>query len=321
LAEIQKNIDQHNQALSQLSAEEASRTTDYSKCRDELENLNRGYRRTATDLETLKGNARLLEQDAKSLGVRLDTASIDAEIQNCQGKTGELERGLAELEASAALDRVSEVDKQRVFAEGDAEVIAKQIETYSTAAQNAKIAEDTARRVSWEAVDDCMAALSPLLSELYFRLKPHVDYSQVRYRMRGDVKRFLSFAVGNDINPRFTFSSGQRRALGLAFLLAVHLSRPWCKLKTLVLDDPVQHIDDYRALRFAEVLSSIRQMGHQVICTVEDPELADLLCRRLRSTSIGDAVRIELEYEPGTGARIKQVRTIAPLPERLLLSA
>jgi chromosome segregation protein len=321
LTEIQKNIEQHNQDLSLLSAEEASRTADYSRWGSELESLNRDYRRTAAELETLEGNARLLEETAKNLAVGLDPASIAAGIKDCQAKTKELEGGLAELEAFAAFGRVSEVDKQRVLAEVDVESMAKQIERLSAAVQNAKTAEDTARRVSWEAVDDCMAALSPLLSELYVRLKPHVDYSEVRYRMRGDVKRFLSFAVGNDINPRFTFSSGQRRALGLAFLLAVHLSRPWCKLTTLVLDDPVQHIDDYRALRFAEVLSSIRQMGHQVICTVEDPELADLLCRRLRSTSLGDAVRVDLEYEPGTGAKVKEVRTIAPLPERLLLSA
>jgi recombinational DNA repair ATPase RecF len=148
-----------------------------------------------------------------------------------------------------------------------------------------------------------------------------MDYSEVRYHMRGDVKRFLSFEIGHGINPRFTFSSGQRRALGIAFLLAVHLSRPWCKFPTLVLDDPVQHIDDYRALHFAEVLSSIRQLGHQIVCTVQDPALADLLCRRLRSASIGDGLRIEMEYEPGAGARVKGVQEIGPLPERVLMSA
>ena len=40
-------------------------------------------------------------------------------------------------------------------------------------------------------------------------------------------------------NPSFVFSSGQRRTAGLAFLIAIFLSRSWCKLKTLVLDDPV----------------------------------------------------------------------------------
>src|SRR5262249_26655400 len=158
----------------------------------------------------------------------------------------------------------------------------------------------------WESVDDSLAALSPLLSELFVRLKPHVDYSEIRYHMRGDIRRFLSFEIGKGINPRFTFSSGQRRVLGIAFLLAVHLSRPWCKLQTLVLDDPVQHIDDYRALHLAEVLSSLRQMGRQIICTVEDPALADLLCRRLRSNALGDGMRIEMEYEPNVGVKIKE---------------
>jgi chromosome segregation protein len=83
-----------------------------------------------------------------------------------------------------------------------------------------KSAADTTKRVSWESVDDCLAALSPLLSELFVRLKPQMDYSEVRYHMSGDIKRFLSFEIGHGINPRFTFSSGQRRALGIAFLLA-----------------------------------------------------------------------------------------------------
>jgi len=207
------------------------------------------------------------------------------------------------------------------LAQSRADEITKQVHSLSLASQNAKTAADTTKRVSWEAVDDCLAELSPLLSELFLRLRPHVDYSEVKYRMRGDVKRFLSFAVGNDINPRFTFSSGQRRALGLAFLLAVHLSRPWCNLRTLVLDDPVQHIDDYRALHLAEALSSIRQMDHQIICTVEDPALADLLCRRLRSTTLGDGVRIEMQYEPGTGSSIRAIDRIGPLPERVLITA
>ena len=59
-------------------------------------------------------------------------------------------------------------------------------------------------------------------------------------------------------------------AAGLAFLLAVHLSRPWCAWQSLLLDDPVQHIDDYRALNLVEVLTAIRRTGRQVIVAVED---------------------------------------------------
>lgn len=180
---------------------------------------------------------------------------------------------------------------------------------------------DEIRRVSREVLDERLASLNPLLSELYARLKPHVDFADIRYRMRGDVRRLLRLEVGEGINPRFTFSSGQRRALGLAFLLAVYLSRRWCKLNTLVLDDPMQHVDDYRALHLVEVLSSIRQLGHQVICTVEDPALADLLCRRLRSSDMSSGVRVDLTYRPGSGVELKDLSTVTPLPSRVLTAA
>jgi hypothetical protein len=191
----------------------------------------------------------------------------------------------------------------------------------STAEQNAKSAADSTRRVAWEIVDERLAALSPLLSEMYVRLRPHAAYVDLTYKMRGDVKRFLSFAVGQNINPRFTFSSGQRRALGLAFLLSVHLARPWSHLKTLVLDDPVQHIDDYRALHLVETLAAIRQLGRQVICTVEDTSLAELLCRRLRSTGLGEGLLIELEHDPQQGSVIQRKSAIGPLPTAMLVSA
>ena len=43
------------------------------------------------------------------------------------------------------------------------------------------------------------------------------------------------------------------------------------------MDDPVQHIDDFRALNLAEVFGAIRQNGRQVICAVEDQALGELL--------------------------------------------
>jgi hypothetical protein len=104
-------------------------------------------------------------------------------------------------------------------------------------------------------------------------------------------------------------------------LFAVFLSRPWCKLKTLVLDDPMQHIDDYRALHLVEVLSSVRQSGYQVICTVEDSALADLLCRRLRSSDTSTGVRIELVYRAGLGVELKDLVNVPPLPSRVLTAA
>jgi len=321
LNEIQELVNADNRTLTELTALEASRTTEYNQRRNEFQSRTLEYSRALSDCETLKAAMAQLQRYAEQLGVKLEAASIESELVESRKRVADLQSGLAQLEGSSAFDRIADLEKERALAQAEVERVTRQIDSLSKATQNAKSAADTTKRVSWESVDDCLAALSPLLSELFVRLKPHIDYSEVRYHMRGDVKRFLSFEIGQGINPRFTFSSGQRRALGIAFLLAVYLSRPWCKLPTLVLDDPIQHIDDYRALHFAEVLSSIRQMGHQIICTVQDSALADLLCRRLRSASLGDGLRVEMEYEPGSGAKVKRTEEIGPLPERVLMSA
>ena len=321
LNEIQELVNADNRRLTELTTLEASRRADYDQRRNEYQSRTLEYSRALSDCETLKAAMTQLQNHAELLGVKLEAASIESELVETRKRVAELQSGLAQLEGSSAFDRIADLEKERALAQAEVERVTRQIDALSKAAQNAKSAADTTKRVSWESVDDCLAALSPLLSELFVRLKPHIDYSEVRYHMRGDVKRFLSFEIGQGINPRFTFSSGQRRALGIAFLLAVYLSRPWCKLPTLVLDDPIQHIDDYRALHFAEVLSSVRQMGHQIVCTVQDSALADLLCRRLRSASLGDGLRVEMEYEPGAGARVKDVQEIGPLPERVLMSA
>lgn len=128
----------------------------------------------------------------------------------------------------------------------------------------------------------------------------------------------MNFTVGDGKNPQFLFSSGQRRAAGLAFLLAIHLSRPWSRLRSLLLDDPVQHIDDYRALNLVEVLSGIRRAGRQIIVAVEDTALADLLCRRLRSEVGAIGRRFDLATQANGASAIESQLDIHPMPREVL---
>lgn len=130
----------------------------------------------------------------------------------------------------------------------------------------------------------------------------------------------LSLEVGDGLNPSFMFSSGQRRTAGLAFLLAIHLSRSWCRLDSLILDDPVQHVDDYRALHLAEVLAAIRRTGRQVICTVEDPALVGLLARRLRCEASSPGAIVRLKYEAGLGSSVAEQREVSPFAQAVLVS-
>lgn len=212
-----------------------------------------------------------------------DPATLERAAASEREELVELERALNALEASRAVGLLSSVQARVSVMRTQADSAADALARAQGAVTAAKALEKSVRRSASEVIDERLARISPLLNEIYQRLRPHANWRSIEYSIRGDVRRFLSLKVGNDLNPQFVFSSGQRRAAGLAFLLSVHLARPWARWQTLVLDDPVQHIDDYRALQLVEVLGSLRQSGRQVVVAVEDEALADLLCRRLPS--------------------------------------
>jgi chromosome segregation protein len=207
----------------------------------------------------------------------------------------DLERALLVLEASQAVARMSSIENNISALRVEIEKLAQAVSQSQNAVTAAREIERSVKRVSAEIIDERLAQISPLLNELYQRLRPHANWRTIDYSIRGDVRRFLSLKVGDGLNPQFVFSSGQRRAAGLAFLLSVHLARAWTPLRSLLLDDPVQHIDDFRALHLVEVLAALRLDGRQIICAVEDPALADLLCRRLVSTSTEGGRRLDIE--------------------------
>ncbi len=238
-----------------------------------------------------------------------------------QEETARLEHALFILEGSGAHDRVAAL-------EGRVELLRAQVDDESAKLTDAERAVEAARQIDHAAKEvpnqvlaEQFDTVMPLLKELYQRLRPHTDWREIEIDFGGRVRGSLNFTVGDGRNPQFLFSSGQRRAAGVAFLLAIHLSRPWCRLRALLLDDPVQHIDDYRALNLVEVLSAVRRSGRQVIVAVEDSALADLLCRRLRSTTLEAGRRFDLTMAKNGSAAIEREIDIVPLPREVLRAA
>jgi DNA repair exonuclease SbcCD ATPase subunit len=331
---FKQHLESLEAALNKSNAEIAALSRSAAEAaRDELE-INARLERLRADLNRLTGSEVALRNEFAEAAGELaplgfkaadapgDTLSQLAEtINSLVLEANEAENALAILAASQAESQIVNAEREAAAAReqlGSSEKVLSQI---GRAQADAREATHTIQRVQGELVDEQLAALSPLLVELYERLRPHVDWRKVRYILRGDVRRMLSLEVGTGLNPSFVFSSGQRRAAGLAFLLAIFLSRSWCKLRTLVLDDPVQHVDDYRALHVTEVLAAIRRGGYQIICTVEDWALAELLARRLRSEYEDHGALIQLTYEAGRGSRVEQVRSLPPLSQRVLVAS
>ena len=256
------------------------------------------------------------------LGLQLeltqDPRELEVHINRERGEVIDLERALLMLESSQLISKLASLGNN---IEALRERVGKHAEAVGRARKALSLAKQldrSVRRVGAEIIDERLAEISPLLNELYERLRPHNDWRTIEYSIRGDVRRFLSLKVGQGLNPQFVFSSGQRRAAGIAFLLSVHLAKAWAHLRSLVLDDPVQHIDDFRALQLVEVLAALRREGRQVICAVEDTALADLLCRRLPTTASEGGRRVDIGLGAHGTVRILENLEVAPMPAAVM---
>lgn len=96
-------------------------------------------------------------------------------------------------------------------------------------------------------------------------------------------------------NPRAMLSAGNLNTAALTLFLALHLSvKP--QLPWLIIDDPVQSMDEVHISQFAALLRTLsKQHGRQVIIAVHDKPLFDYLCLELSPAFEGDRlITVEL---------------------------
>lgn len=314
-------------ALSLARHLDAQAVDQASKERDRDDAKRRVQEAVSMRVEAVRTHERALAEvagfDARLEGANLSGTSFDELVKCVSDLEGE------QLAISADLRLIDTISLDRVLARAseDQGVAKERVARAESRLGRARLAEarskaihDAVRRAAAETLDQRLERVLPLMSELYKRLRPHPVWSDIEYSVRGDVKRFLKLQVGDGINPQFVFSSGQRRATGLAFLLSINLSIAWSRWHSILLDDPVQHVDDFRTLHLAEVLTQLCEGGRQIICAVEDSALADLMCRRLPASSFGGGKRITLSNDQDGALSIGRDEQIARLNHRSLVS-
>lgn len=314
LDQMAESIERLNQQANEIAAEATRRRAAINAADRKVVEAQRVRAALAARVEAQRGaleRRRLtlgslgLGQDAERSAVlnlwevvagELETARHALRILGTLAQNRLLETGITQLrEAQSRLERAQ-----------DRAGRARRAETTASALH------DAARRAGSETLDLRLERVLPLMAELYGRLRPHPVWQDIEYSIRGDLRRFLSLQVGDGLNPQFLFSSGQRRATGLAFLLSINLSLAWSRWRSILLDDPVQHVDDFRTVNLAEVLAQLVASGRQVIVAVEDAALAELLARRMPVSRTGDASRIT--FGLGTGGRSVIADHSSPVP-------
>jgi exonuclease SbcC len=147
--------------------------------------------------------------------------------------------------------------------------------------------------------------LNSVWRELFIRLAPEEDFVPafaLPKTSSGSVEAVLEThyrSGGKGGNPRAMLSAGNLNTAALTLFLALNLSAkpllPW-----LVIDDPVQSMDDVHIAQFAALLRTLKREGRQVILAVHDRQLFEYLALELSPTFNGDRlITVELGRSPG----------------------
>ena len=321
LASLRQQLAERGARAQQLSTAVDSARQSLSEIDTQLKLANDAYTVLTSEQARISQEQQRIASILKQCGVDPTTdkpSLLRDTILRRKEEIATLDQALVMAQASTATDRLLTTQNRVGNLRSSSAAETARLDSLVRALEVAKQIDKANKVVANELLTEQFETVLPLLKELYLRLRPHSEWQEIETDIAGHVRASLNFTVGEGKNPQFLFSSGQRRTAGIAFLLAIHLSRPWCTFETLLLDDPVQHIDDYRALNLVEVLASIRRTGRQVIVAVEDTALADVLCRRLRSVIGDEGKRFELTIGLSGSATIQSETSIRPLPSSVM---
>ncbi len=165
-----------------------------------------------------------------------------------------------------------------------------------------KLAQIERSRVVGQVFND---SLNAAWRDLFVRLapdEPFIPAFALPQVTKGDVEARLETHYRDGSkggNPRAMLSAGNLNTAALTLFLALHLSvKP--QLPWLIIDDPVQSMDEVHISQFAALLRTLsKQHGRQVIIAVHEKPLFDYLCLELSPAFEGDRlITVELGRSP-----------------------
>jgi hypothetical protein len=121
-----------------------------------------------------------------------------------------------------------------------------------------------------------LALLEPTVRQIYHRLSPHPVFGSVRLLVdekahKLDVSAGVAPLLGSGrdlvVPPAEFFSSAQMNVLAITIFLAGALRQRWSGLRTIVIDDPVQQMDEMNVCAFLDLIRGLGAHHQFVILT------------------------------------------------------
>ena len=217
------------------------------------------------------------------------------------------------LARSGQLARRRELEQEVLRVRGDLELARSELAARQSSWELATGMIEGIRHASSELVESELARLETLLQRIYATVDPHPHFRIARLlsRMRQGHGRIVA-EVEDPINdlrndtPSSVLSSSQMNVLAVAVFLTLNLGTHTQPLKTAILDDPLQSLDDLNLLGLIDLLKRIREQ-RQLMVSTHDSRFAALLERKLRPVSPWQrTIRVDLSGWSSEGSITNQ---------------
>lgn len=210
--------------------------------------------------------------------------SLSAIMRTGAARLAELSRALKRAAESAqaarvAAERVSQLPRVEARLTSLREQAAAAQQSYGNARKRetaVKLLADTATAAITDIFRERFATLEPLMNDVYARLDPHpaftrLDFKIETYRARGTATAsVIDEEAEVSANPLLVFSSAQANIVVLAAFLALGWAAGSDGLPFVLMDDPLQALDDVNVLGFADLSRHLRRQRQVVIATHEE---------------------------------------------------
>jgi DNA repair exonuclease SbcCD ATPase subunit len=238
-----------------------------------------------------------------SVDLNLDDSAIDlsalaTHASQLSGALAALATSLAARERHSGLPAVM-AELRRVRALAVAQV-ARKNELERRLSQQQTLVEAT-RQGKLRVIEERFARLGPLVSDIYQRLDPHPTFTDMEFVWETYRSKETSAASVHDpqmdvwADPLLIFSTSQANISALAYFLALCVATGKDGLPFVLLDDPLQSMDEVNVLGFADLCRFVRD-SKQVLLSTHERRLTGLLERKLAPRTEGERTLV-IEFE------------------------
>jgi DNA repair exonuclease SbcCD ATPase subunit len=284
-----------------------------SQLRAELDASTRWFEQAGGESEVIPLKLEPLDAEAVALAEN-DLRRLEAALQRWQNSLADQ---AALMQEPAERARLAEAEAQQALLIAEVERLA-----------SAELALESLGKAATKAVVDVttqwLAELNPLFGAVYNRLAAHPTFSElglehdVYYGKGRTLPRVYDRLIDIGDNPLVVCSEGQLNIVALSYFVAFGLSAGQRRLPFMIMDDPLQFMDEVNVLGFADLCRHLRS-ERQIVVTTHDRRFARLLDRKLRPRLERDtSIFIEFDSWDRSGPTLLTTRhTAVEVPEIL----